>query len=459
MVERTHKQFRWRLTHDFAPLLEAVLIAPPQVVKESAAKLVTRHEADGRGFYVKRYRHDAFFLRPLKFFFKKSQAAQEWQLAGEMEKRNVPIVRHVAFGERWSARGLLESVLITEAFEGGVPLTDAHEEYFPDVIDFIGDVARAGVTHYDLHPSNLLFNESSGEIRLVDLHGAEVFDDQMPTDCRDVMLVQLCATLALPVDPGLAALSSNLRRRQYAERSKRCLKTNRDFAQKKIGSLHWHVRREALKEIEPALHEPDAFLARAKVLKAGRSTTVGTADSLVLKRYNFKKPLNVLKDFFRGSPARRNFRKAYHLELCGYPTPLVAAIADRRVLGFPVRSYLLMEEIPDAVDSGQWKGDVAKELAFIIAWLHAEGFTHRDLKQTNILFDARGTPSLIDLDGLQFVGVVTPRDAAANLRRLAEGMAGVGKLTRRNVLVFLHRYCRLRGVFPRTLFPRERTNA
>jgi len=454
-MQGTHNQFRWRLADDFAPLLDAVLSAAPKVVKESEAKLVARHEVEGRAFYVKRYRHGAFLFRPLKFLIKRSQAEQEWRLAAEMEKRGVPIVRHVALGERWSARGLLESVLITEAFDEGVPVDDSHEDYFPRVIEFVSEIARAGVTHFDLHPSNLLLNERTGEIRLIDLHGAKVFENEVPADCRDVMLVQLCATLALPVSGDIAMMSRGLRQRQFAERSKRCLKTNRDFAREKIGGLRWNVRREALvPEVQAVLRDPDGFLARAKLFKNGRAATVGAADGLVLKRYNRWKLLNPLKDLFRGSSARRGFQKAYHLELCGFPTPAVAATADRRVLGMPVRSYALMEEIRDAADATHWSGDAAKELGFIVAWLHEEGFTHRDLKPSNILFDANGRPSLIDLDGLVFVRVVTPPDAANNLRRLAEGMAAAGKLTRRNVITFLHIYCRMRMVRPRVLFPR-----
>src|SRR5436190_12616588 len=120
-MQRTQNNFRWRLADDFAPLLEAVLDAPAEIVKESAAKLVARHEAHGRTFFVKRYRHAAYLLRPLKFLLKKSQAALEWRLAEEAARRGVPTVRHVALGERWSARGLLESVIITEGF-AGVPL-------------------------------------------------------------------------------------------------------------------------------------------------------------------------------------------------------------------------------------------------------------------------------------------------------------------------------------------------
>ncbi|HUR21735.1 MAG TPA: hypothetical protein VMZ90_13045, partial [Vicinamibacterales bacterium] len=73
-----------------------------------------------------------------------------------------------------------------------------------------------------------------------------------------------------------------------------------------------------------------------------------------------------------------------------------------------------------------------------------EGFTHRDLKETNLLFDAGGVPHLIDLDGLEFVSEVTDGEASANLRRLAEGLREAGKLNRTNLIVFLLAYCRVR---------------
>lgn len=444
------------MADDFAPLLESVLKARPVVIKESAAKLVTRQAVDGRAYYVKRYRHDAFWLRPLKFLFKRSQAKQEWELAVECERRGVPIVRHVALGERWSASGLRESVLITEAFEGGVPVEELHRAHFPHIVEFVERLARSGVVHHDFHPSNLLINESNYELRLIDLHGAAIAGENAAAESQRTMLVQLAAMLPLPVSSEIARNARAWRREAYAVRAWRCLKVNRDFARREFGGLKWQVRRGAVTPAaEVALRDPDGFLARSKMLKAGRSATVAAGDGLVLKRYNFKKPFNAIKDLLRGSKGRRGFLKAYHLELCGFPTPAVIATVDRKVMGLPVSSYILMDEIPHAIDAGQWKGDVAPILGTLIGRLHEEGFTHRDLKETNILFDAQSVAWLIDLDGLVFVRTVSASEAVGNLRRLAEGMRTAGKLTRRNVIVFLLRYCRLRNVRPRELFPRS----
>jgi tRNA A-37 threonylcarbamoyl transferase component Bud32 len=300
------------------------------------------------------------------------------------------------------------------------------------------------------------------EIRLVDLHGARVLENASEPERernRDRMLSLLRMSLRLPVSRAVEKMSGELRKPALLERSRRCLKINRDFSLRHFGSWKWRVRSAAITaEMEKLFADPDAFIERGRSLKQGRSSTVAAANGLVLKRYNFKKPLNLIKDLFRGSRGRRGFRKAYHLELCGVATPRVLATADGRALGFPLRSYVLMEEVADAIDAGRWAGDLrlaARALAELIGRLHEEGFTHRDLKETNILFDARGKPFLIDLDGLNFAVDASAAEAADNLRRLAEGLRAAGKLTRQSTISFMTVYCRLRRLSPRQLFPRE----
>jgi tRNA A-37 threonylcarbamoyl transferase component Bud32 len=117
-----------------------------------------------------------------------------------------------------------------------------------------------------------------------------------------------------------------------------------------------------------------------------------------------------------------------------------------------------MTEVADAIDAGRWTGETrvaARALGTLLARLHDEGFTHRDLKETNILFDRSGAPHLIDLDGLKFVSTVSNSEARDNLQRLAQGLLPLGKMTRSNVLVFLLAYCRQRHLRPRRLFPRR----
>ena len=232
-------------------------------------------------------------------------------------------------------------------------------------------------------------------------------------------------------------------------------RSNRDFARQRHGNLKWQVRLNFLNAaIHHVIEAPDAFLAsRATLLKAGQTSTVGKADGLVLKRFNLRKPGNLLKDLFRASKARRAFRKAYHLEIAGIPTARSIATADRRIGGFLIRSYLLMEEISGAVDltkyfraGGKPEPKLIRDAAKLIAKLHDEGFSHRDLKESNLVIGGDGQLYLIDLDGVTFFQNISDGRAASDLERLARGVArypGVGTMHR---IAFMRTYCRARRI-------------
>ncbi|MDW8308003.1 MAG: lipopolysaccharide kinase InaA family protein [Verrucomicrobiales bacterium] len=441
----------WDLEPSFEPWLTRVWNTPGRAVKESPVKLVTRHELEGRVFFVKRYRHAAAGLRPLKFLFKPAQSRREWRLAQELARRGVPIVRHLAHGERWTWRGLAESVLITEGFDG-VPLDEAERPDLQAVLRFVEQMHARGVLQRDLHPGNVLVGRQTGELRLVDLHGIELKPAISPEE-RDANLAFLRIFLPVPVSAEIERRAALLRRAYLAHRSRRCLKHNREFAPMRFGALRWQVRRPWLTpELEEVLGAPDEFLsARARLLKRGRASTVGLADGLVLKRYNLRwnKPENLLKDCFRRSKARRAFRKAYHLELAGVPTARPIATADVRRCGLLLRSYLVMEAIPDAADLGRWRGEprvALRAAAELIARLHDEGFAHRDLKETNLIFDGQGRLFLIDLEGLDFEGHVPLPRARADLARFARAVQSLPHLRDFYRAEFLEPYCRLRNL-------------
>ena len=255
----------------------------------------------------------------------------------------------------------------------------------------------------------------------------------------------------------------------WFERSKRCFFRNREFTRIRAGGLNWQVRVPFCSPaVERILSDPDGFLeSRATMLKTGRTSTVGAADGLVLKRFNLRKLENLLKDLFRSSLAHRAFRKSYHLELVGIPTARSIATVDRRFFGFRVRSYLLMEEIRGAVDLMKYFRDGGKpgpklvqDAARLIAELHEEGFSHRDLKESNLVIDGEGELHLIDLDGMTFLQNVPDARAALDLARLDLGVARYPAVTAKHRIHFLLAYCRSRGIkrIPRIRHsPRQRT--
>lgn len=452
MIRLRKNGVSWELEPGFQPLLDEIVSPQSQtaVIKESPVKLVTLHSARGLKFYVKRYQHFAVALRPLKFFFKPSQARQEWQLAQQIESLGVPIVRHVALGERWTSRGLQESILITESFDG-MTLSEKTNFDSKAVLDFINRMHERGVLQTDLHPGNILV-AASGEMRLVDLHGTKIMS-QLNEYQRMRNLARLRSALEIPVSSEVERMSIRERQQRMHYRSGRCLKHNREFAPKKLGGLEWRVRLPFFNEtVQSILSDPENFLkSRAKILKAGRTATVGCAEGFVLKRFNFRKAENLVKDWFRHSRAYRAYCKAYHLELLGIPTAKPIAAAEQRVFSFLRRSYLLMEEIPGATSLGQKlrsgkkpSREIIRKTAELIGRLHQEGFSHRDLKESNIVFDRDGKIFLLDLDGLNFPGSVSSARAAVDLERLARDMSKCGGVTRIEREIFLRDYCRAR---------------
>jgi len=392
---------RWELAEELP--LKALLADPGERIKESRVKLVTKHDIAGKTYYVKRYQHAGVPLRALKFFFKPSQARQEWQLAQQI---SVPIVRHLALGERWTLTGLQESILITEGFDGREPGEHDGER----VLAFVRRLHERGVLQRDLHPGNILV--SAHELRLVDLHGTIL---KTPTEDEIAdNLARLRLFVPIPVTPEIERRSVEFGRRFFAERARRCLKRNREFDRRN----GWYVRRPFWKE---ELRDPEAFLRRARILKQGRTSVVGAADGVVVKQYNIRRPSRLLKDLFRRSRAVNAYFKAYHLELAGIPTARPIAAGEKRICRFLLRSWFVMEELPGVRDLSQWQGDyqlAAQRVRELIARLHKSGFSHRDLKLTNIVLDADARPFLVDLEGVRFVGEVPPEQAASDLNRL-----------------------------------------
>ncbi len=451
MIYRQNDGVRWQLKPDFAPLLDALLKAPGQTVKESSVKQVTSHRIGEKTFYIKRYIHHAVRLRPLKFFFKATQARQEWELARQLEARNIPIVRHVALGERRTWSGVQESILVTEGFDG-LPLIYVPGVDPATVLKFVENMHGLGVLQADLHPGNLLVRKEQFELRLVDLHGT-VVKPHLTADERRNNLAILRGYLPIKVSPEVDRLSARLRQEALHERSRRCLRHNRDFGPRMAGGLKWRVRFELLnEEARQIMAAPDRLLAGATLLlKDGHSSTVAASPGFVLKRFNFRRVARLFKDLFRCSPALGSFRKAYHLELLGIATARPVAAADRRVCRVLLRSYFLMEKIPGAVSlQDRLKTGLAPDRALIemlgelIGRLHNAGLSHRDLKATNIILDANKRPHLIDLDGLTYVRQISKARAVADLQRLARGVEQASGSTRKQRIHFLRVYCRTR---------------
>jgi tRNA A-37 threonylcarbamoyl transferase component Bud32 len=459
----------WEMAPEFEPLLDTLLADPGRIIKETPAKLVTRHELRGGVYYIKRYRNAGLLFRSLKFLFKPSHARREWVLAHRIEALGIPVVRHLALGEKRSALGVQESLLITEEFDGE-PLCFYAGRAEPAVQTALGHLLRRmhdqGILQFDLY-GNILVRPSPLELRRIDIYQAILkpsISDQERLDNLAFLNTEVPLTehfwKAYGGDAAEAARtharSLEMRREFYRNRARRCFRRNMDFEPKRVGPLRCWIRRQNQDErLHQVLEQPDRFLEeQARPLKRGRSATVGAANGLVVKRFNLRRASNLIKNCFRYSRARLAFLRAYHLELVGIPTPRGIAAADRRIGPFLIRSYFVMEEIADARDLTQFHGDTrraALDLGRLLAKLHNEGFSHRDLKETNILFTLENRPVLIDLEGLVFCDRVPTERAAADLARFAKGAIKLAHFSRGDRLAFIRRYCKERKLSPKAL--------
>lgn len=93
----------------------------------------------------------------------------------------------------------------------------------------------------------------------------------------------------------------------------------------------------------------------------------------------------------------------------------------------------------------------AHAVAELLGKLHNEGFMHRDLKETNIVFDGSGHVFLLDLEGLDYLGFTSNRRAAMDLERLSRAARNLRQVSRGDRLAFIRHYCKVRGIRARDL--------
>lgn len=209
------------------------------------------------------------------------------------------------------------------------------------------------------------------------------------------------------------------------------------------------------------LPNPAQFLRYdASILKQDAATTVGTDGTITVKKFHRRNLLDPIKSLFRRSKAERACHTGSMLASVFIPTPEVLGATQQRCCGLQTASYLITRHMPNTVTLPDWTGDlavVAPRLGEILARLHNAGFTHRDLKPTNIIVDPFGNISLVDLDGVRFRGTVPDPVTAKNLARLLRAPGKIGRLQPAHIRMFLRHYCRARGISParllRTAYP------
>lgn len=474
--------WKWRVNPSFlSPGLLCHLAEPQRLLTSPATVLKDKRRASGTlvvrmdlpefpatSFVLKQYRPRNVWYG-LKDFFRASRAQQAFDHAFRLQQIGIQTALPIAATQHrcwgWPDEGYLLTTFVPDTVtlqDFDKTCTDRRKRraMIRSLARLLATLHNAGLSHADPGLTNfLVVQQDTGDstLVLIDLDGVRR-SGPLParTQLRD--LRQFLKHSAVPPREHLWFLAQYCRSRTpnmvahalaRTIRSGHGLRPTREFGTKSIGGFLWQVRVQRITpQVELILRAPDRFLTQAKVLKPSRSSAVSAEGGIVLKRYNYRKWTSRFKDWFRPSRGRRCFRKAFLLELAGIRTASPIAAAESRYGGFVVRSYFVMAEIPGAVPLRFWKGnkqEAVKRVAQLLAKLHRGGFTHRDLKDENVIFDRDGQPHLIDLDGLSCVRHVSNQRAADNLARLARDMQGWHwRLSRSDRARFLTAYCHAR---------------
>ena len=459
-----HGGRRWHLApgaDGFVPDLDRwVADGRAVVVKENPYRTVYRVELPGGAVFVKQLRVKGFrawwreVLRPPK-------ARLEFDTALALLARGVPALRPLAWG-RAASIWPSESVLATRE-QPSVPFAEYVDGLPPRARRasavafgrFLGNLHNAGVNHPDPHPGNLLV-EPGPAFTLLDVHAVRIGRPLAWVDARANLVLlnrwfQLRAsrtdrlrfwrayrdarrTISPPPDAARdierRTAASNLR--FWAGRVGRCVGKNRHFRRLKAGPVRgWAVRDLPEEFLREFLADPDGAFQRlgVRLLKDSRTSTVAAFTipapdgprPVVLKRVNIRKWHEPFKNLLRPSAVVRSWVNGHTLRDRWLPTPrpLLAVHAYRR--GLPAEGYLLVEEVPGAVDLTDAVSDlpaVADRLARLLRQMHDRHVSHRDLKAANVLLESGENPTLIDLVGVRVGRAVPFRHRARELARL-----------------------------------------
>ena len=192
-VERWLVADRWRDRADLLAGINWFALADDaraKLVKANPNRRVWLVRLEGGVFYVKEFITCGWADR-LSGLFRGSPALLEWQAGAYAESAGVPCVAFVACLVGESRAGGGHSVLITEAAEGAVPLTEAYQALCRSddrgpqvqavrsladaVARLLAGAHKAGFLHRDGHPENILVRgagEAPLEVLYADLYGA-----------------------------------------------------------------------------------------------------------------------------------------------------------------------------------------------------------------------------------------------------------------------------------------------
>lgn len=193
-----------------------------------------------------------------------------------------------------------------------------------------------------------------------------------------------------------------------------------------VTDWRWEIEESARSEVEPITSGIDSL--QGEVVKSNPKRDVLRVGDLYVKRYRLTSGLEPWKHVFVPSKAKNEFAVMKHLRSRGVATAEPLAWGERRS-SFLVESAFVSRAVPGArsfaraLDDARAGNGDRRELVTKLARLACEiakaGADHRDLHVGNVLLDAEGRATIIDLHAVSLHDHVPLTRRFERLARLA----------------------------------------
>jgi tRNA A-37 threonylcarbamoyl transferase component Bud32 len=435
-------------------------VGEAQCLHDNARRLVFRLHRAGGDVLVKQFRVGSgrHALREhAKARLGHAPAAREWRMLAAMHAAGIPVPEPLALGtlengDRLLALRWIDGTPFAEALHD---TPAARRDLLAALAALVRRVHETGVVHGDLHAGNVLVG-ARGPVLLDWQHarpartqGQRIRDlarlefSLAPLVSRGRRLRVRRSVLGLPATRETAVrdtllragTAADARAREHARsRTASACRPGRLAAAYEIeGERGLRLREldgEALAAIRAA-HRAALAARDARVCKSDARSSVTAIEvagqRVFVKETPFRGVARALADALRGSAGFRAWRAGHGLRARGIGAALPLAFGERRVLGVPVSTWVVLEDLRPATPAAfaleagaAGAEEVLDALAHVAIALHRAGVDHGDLKGTHVLLQRTATglePRLIDLEGVRFP---VRLGAARRLHALAE---------------------------------------